>query len=205
MHIQSKKEEDLAADDRVIVDVRISRLDPTNSEKGEGDQQWEARNGGIWLKRSAKRHASDSNQAVTAVDVLFGADAVEPRFGWEIKDTPLLLDSSGETQEARLSVRKGPPVKTDKPVPRINKSGRFKIMQVSDMHLSTGLGICRDALPVGHNGGNCDADSRTLEFVGKLLDQEKPDLVILGGDQVNGESAPDAQSVGYPFGAREPG
>ncbi len=128
--------------------------------------------------------------------MLFGADAVEPRLNWEIKDTPLLLDTAGENLEARLSVRKGPPGKHEKPVPRVRKDGKFKVMQVSDLHLSTGFGSCRDAEPPGHNGGRCDADVRTLEFVGKLLDQEKPDLVVLGGDQVNGDSSPDAQSVG---------
>jgi hypothetical protein len=61
--------------------------------------------------------------------------------------------------------------------------------------LSTGTGHCRDEEPVGHNGGKCEADPRTLEFVGRLLDEEKPDLVILSGDQINGETAPDAQSV----------
>ena len=195
VHIQRKKEEELLPGDKVVIDVRISRLDPANSEKDQGDKRWESRTAGIWLRRTSKRHASDSQQAVTAVDVLFGADAVEPRLGWEIKDTPLLLETSGETQEARLSIRKGLAVKLEKPSLRVNKDGRYKIMQVSDMHLSTGTGDCRDAEPKKHNGGKCDADSRTLEFVGKMLDQEKPDLVVLSGDQVNGETAPDAQSV----------
>ena len=198
VHVQRKKEEELLPEDKVILDVRISRQDPVTSAKGEGNQVWESRPAGIWLKRSARRHASDSQSAVTAVDVLFGADAVEPRENWQIKDTPLLLDTSGERQEARLSIRHGPPGKHDKVVPRIRKDGKFKIMQVSDLHLSTGLGTCRDPEPAGHNGGKCDADSRTLEFIGRVLDQEKPDLVVLSGDQVNGDSSPDAQSVGVP-------
>lgn len=129
------------------------------------------------------------------MDVLFGADAVDPRDGWEIVGTALLLDTAGEGQEARLSVRRGKEAAHVKPVPRIKENGKFKIMQVADLHLSTGTGACRDAEPAGLNGGHCEADPRTLEFVGKLLDQEKPDLVVLSGDQVNGETAPDAQSV----------
>ncbi|KAI9751831.1 MAG: hypothetical protein M4579_005876 [Chaenotheca gracillima] len=199
VHVQRKKEEELKDDDKVVFDLRIGRLDPTTNEKGEGDERWESRAAGIWLKRSKKRHASDSQKAVTAVDVLFGADAVEPRTGWQIKDNALLLDSAGEQQEARLTLRKGPQAKIEKPVPRIRKDGKFKIMQVADLHLSTGLGKCRDAEPPDHNGGRCDADSRTLDFVGKLLDQEKPDLIVLTGDQVNGETAPDAQSAVFKF------
>ncbi|KAI9849641.1 MAG: hypothetical protein M1837_002766 [Sclerophora amabilis] len=199
VHAQRKKEEELEPEDKVIFDVRIGRLDPGSAENGQGNERWESRPAGIWLKRSAKRHASDSQKAVTAVDLLFGADAVEPRAGWEIRDNSLLLDTAGEKHEARLTVRKGPPVSVERPIPRIGKDGKFKIMQVADLHLSTGLGKCRDAEPPEHNGGRCDADSRTLDFVGTLLDQEKPDLVVLTGDQVNGETAPDAQSAVFKF------
>ena len=198
VHVKRKKEEELLPEDKVIVDIKVGRLDPSTQVKGEGDERWEKRQGGLWLKRSAKRHASDSRQAVTAVDVLFGADAVDPRDGWQMVGTPLLLDTSGEGQEARLSIRRGKQVAHAKFVPRINENGKFKIMQAADLHLSTGTGVCRDAMPPGHNGGKCEADPRTLEFVGKLLDEEKPDLVVLSGDQVNGETAPDAQSVSFP-------
>jgi hypothetical protein len=196
VHIKRKREEELTEDDKVIQDVRIGRLDPAVADKEQASQKWEARSAGVWLKRSAKRHASDSKNVVTAVDVLFGADAVEPRSGWEIKDNALQLDTAGEVHEARLTIRRGPPHKVEKPVPRIRKDGKFKIMQVSDLHLSTGLGVCRDDEPAGHDGGRCDADPRTLEFVAKALLSEKPDLVVLSGDQVNGDTAPDAQTVG---------
>jgi hypothetical protein len=195
VHIQRKREEDLTNEDRVIVDLRVGRLDPSSGENGEAAEKWESRPAGIWLKRSSGRHVSDTNKAVTSVDVLFGADAVEPRPGWEIRDQALLLDNSKESLEARLSIRRGQMPKFDRPIPRVRKDGRFKIMQASDLHLSTGLGECRDPEPKGLNGGKCDADPRTLEFVERLLDQEKPDLVVLSGDQVNGETAPDAQSV----------
>lgn len=195
VHVQRKKEEELLPEDKVIVDVRISRLDPVTSEKGQGDERWESRPAGIWLKRSSKAQARDSQKAVTAVDVLFGADAVEARQGWQVLDTALLLGSSGETHEPRLTIRRGSPATIVKPVPRIGKEGKFKIMQVSDLHLSTGVGNCRDAEANEMKGGKCEADPKTLEFVGAVLDEEKPDLVVLSGDQVNGETAPDAQSV----------
>ncbi|MCJ1233683.1 hypothetical protein MMC14_001641 [Varicellaria rhodocarpa] len=199
VHVQRKKEEELLDADRVVLDVRIGRLDPVTSEKNKGDKQWESRPGGIWLLRSAKRHASDSQKAITAVDVLFGADAVEPRPGWEIKDQALLISSSADIPEPRLSVRRGPPHPVTKPIPRVRKDGKFKILQVADLHLSTGLGTCRDPEPPSPEGSHCDADPRTLEFIGSVLDSEKPDLVILSGDQVNGETAPDAQTAVFKF------
>lgn len=197
IHFERKKEEELLPTDKVVIDLKISRLVPKATEDPNDDgAEWEKRPGGMWLKRTAKRHASDSEQAITLIDVLFGADAADPRTGWELKDTPLLLNSRTEELEARISVRRGRPAKTKDPVPRINENGRFKIMQLADLHLSTGLGICREPIPVEPVAGQkCDADPRTLEFVERLLDEEKPDLVVLSGDQVNGETSPDAQSA----------
>lgn len=192
VHIQRKKEEELKPDDKVILDITVSRIDPSTGEKGEGDERWESKLAGIWVKSSAKHHASDEKTAVTGVDVLFGPDAVDPREGWQVKDTPLLL-GSGEAYQARLSIRRGTHSVPEKPVPRISVNGKFKILQVADLHLSTGVGVCRDAMP--EDGNKCEADSRTLEFIGKMLDEEEPDLVVLSGDQVNGDTAEDAQTV----------
>ncbi|ERF68749.1 hypothetical protein EPUS_07236 [Endocarpon pusillum Z07020] len=195
LHIERKKEEDLEANDAVVIDLKISRLKPANAQEAQGKESWESRRGGVWIKRSTKRHGSDSSKTITGVDVLFGSDAVDPRPGWQVQEIALLLDTRADGREARLTVRRGPAAKIDKPTPRINQNGKFKIMQIADLHLSTGLGKCRDALPVDHNGGKCDADPRTLEFVEKMLDEEKPDFCVLSGDQVNGETAPDSQSA----------
>ena len=188
----------MQAHDAIIVDVKISRLVPSD-EDAQGKETWESRSDGIWIKRSTKRHSSDSDKAITGIDVLFGSDAVDPRPSWRVQEIALLVDTPADGREPHLSVRRGPAGKVEKPTPRINQNGKYKIMQVADLHLSTGLGKCRDAMPVGHNGGKCDADVRTLEFVEKMIEDEKPDLVILSGDQVNGESAPDSQSAIFKY------
>lgn len=199
VHIQRKKEEELTLEDKVVLDVNVGRLDPSASVKGQADERWESRPGGLWIKRSAKRHASDSKKAVTAVDVLFGDDAVEVRENWQLTHVPMLLDASSSIPSAHLTVRRGSHHETAKPQPRINDNGKFKIMQLADLHLSTGVGKCRDAVPDSYNGGKCEADPRTLDFVSKMLDEEKPDLVVLSGDQVNGDTAPDAQSAIFKY------
>lgn len=198
VHFQGKKEDDLLPTDQVVVDLRISRVEPKESVESQKSEhaRWERRPGGIWLKRTDRRHAGNSQKTVTSVDVLFGADAVDPRLNWEVKDTPILLDSQTEELEARISIRRGDAPTLKKPVPRINDHGRFKIMQLADLHLSTGIGECRDPVPAELvPGQKCEADTRTLEFVDRLLDEEKPDFVVMTGDQVNGETAPDAQSA----------
>lgn len=199
LHIARKREEDLKEGEKVIFDVRVGRLNP-GSSGAKGINEWESRPGGIWLKRSAKRHASDSEKAVTAVDVLFGADAVDPRSGWKILDQQLSLSNLGDNPVPRISIRQGHPPKVVKPPLHVNKNGKFKILQVADLHLSTGLGTCRDAEPASiHGEKKCEADPRTLEFVSSVLDLENPDLVVLSGDQVNGDTAPDAQTAIFKF------
>lgn len=121
----------------VVVDVQVGKLVHDDEKDAE---EWESRPGGIWILRSSKRNGFDSDKVVTAVDMLFGADAVDPRPGWELLRTPLRIDAGG--LEARLSIRRGHPhAGAEKEVvPRVGKSGRFKILQISDAHLSTGIG-----------------------------------------------------------------
>jgi hypothetical protein len=195
LHVRRKKEEELTPEDKVVVDITVGRLNPGADAKAHDDDLWEAREAGIWIKRSTKRRASDNKHAVTAVDLLFGDDAVEARDGWELTGIPLLLDVGPKVPTAHLTVRRGLPHEQTKPVPRINDNGRFKIVQLADLHLSTGVGDCRDALPPGYNDGPCEADPRTLDFVTRVLEDEKPDLVVLSGDQINGATAPDPQGV----------
>lgn len=197
VHVRRKKEEELTSDDKVVIDVTVGRLDPGTAVNGQADERWEARDAGLWIKRSAKKKAIDSKQTITAVDVLFGDDAVEARDGWDLpeKGTPLLLDAGVHVPSAHITVRRGSQQEPKKAEPRIKENGRFKIMQVSDMHLSTGVGTCRDEMPEHPEGEKCEADSRTLDFVTRVLEDEKPDLVVLSGDQINGDTAPDAQSV----------
>ncbi|KAH6641404.1 Metallo-dependent phosphatase-like protein [Chaetomium tenue] len=217
LHIQRKREEELTPEDKVVIDVSVGRLNPDvmaakssgnkvargapeNGDHASGEEKWELRDGGLWIKRSNKRGVSDSKSAVTGVDVLFGDDAVEARPGWEITTgTAMLLDGGSGSLPAHVTIRRGAEHEPYQPAPKIMDNGRFKIMQLADLHLSTGVGKCRDAVPEDWNGGKCEADPRTLEFVEKILEEEKPNMVVLSGDQVNGETAPDAQTAIFKY------
>jgi len=201
LHVRRKREEELLSNDELVLDVHVGATSPDDGKLSKYEK-WESRSMGIWIKRSHKRQLSDSSKAVTGLDVLFGPDAADPRSNWVMSKTPLPLKATrGDPPEPRLTVRNGPAMKVDPPVPRIRKDGKFKILQASDLHLATGYGHCRDAVPDSYNGGPCLADPRTLDFVERILLDEKPDLIILSGDQVNGDTSPDAQSAIYKYSA----
>lgn len=193
LYVSRKHEEELTDHDSVVMDVVVSRNHPQPKSQSKEDL-WESRPYDLWIKRSAKKKSSDSKLAITDVDVLFGDDVVEARAGWALTGTPL-LKTSGSLYTAQLTVRRGTPPAVKKPKPKINDNGRFKIMQIGDLHLSTGVGACREAVPDSYNGGKCEADPRTLDFINRVLDEEKPDMVVLSGDQINGDTAPDAPTA----------
>lgn len=194
LHVERKRETDLKPHEEVVHDIKVGRIQPSNIDATSKDERWESRPAGIWIKKSAKRN--DEHKIVTGVDVLFGADAADPRSNWNVQDISLFIDGGSNAAEPRLTVRKGPALKVEKPIPRIRKDGKFKIMQAADLHLATGLGECRHALP---EGSKCEADPRTFEFLERLIDEERPDFVVLSGDQVNGDTAPDSQTAIYKY------
>ncbi|CAN9120918.1 unnamed protein product [Alternaria alternata] len=167
VHIKRKREEELKTEDKVIVDVRTGKLDPSVGEKAQASEKWESRPAGIWIKRSLKRHASDLKAVVT--DILFGADAVEPRPGWELVKNggALHSETSKASTDPRLSIRRGPAAKLEKPRPRIQNHADIRLRGISALASS----------------------------LLRVLDDEKPDFVVLSGDQVNGDTAPDVQSA----------
>jgi len=91
-------------------------------------------------------------------------------------------------------------VKPPPPAPPLHfsRDGRFKIMQIADLHFSVGAGPCRDP------SSPCDggAYAYTESLVERALDEEQPDLVVFTGDQLNGQGTSwDAASVLAKFAA----
>lgn len=177
------EEQELTVDDLVITDVRVSEQHPSSDQ----DSPWESRPGGIWLLRN--KYTGDHHQVVTAIDVLFGVDAVDPRPQWALSEQPLLFETQPEVPVARLTVQHGrgqPLPGIDRPPLKVNENGKFKIVQISDTHMVTGVGVCNDAMDAnGQPLPQSEADPLTINFVGSILDIEKPDLVILSGDQLH--------------------
>jgi len=191
LYVALANEEELAAEDLLVMDIRVGEP-PPNPSSGHS---WESRPGGIWLLRS--KFSGKIDQAVTEVDVLFGVDAVDPRPQWTLMRSSLQLNAQPEVPVARLSVLRG----RAKPRPdawaalRVKEDGKFKIVQISDTHMVTGVGVCKDAIDAhGNHLPESEADPLTVQFIGKVLDVEKADLVILAGDQLH-HDIPDSQSA----------
>ncbi|TRX95863.1 hypothetical protein FHL15_003417 [Xylaria flabelliformis] len=183
LQVAQIEERQLTADDLVITDIKISEQCPSTSP----DSSWESRPGGIWVLRD--NYAGDYDQVVTAVDVLFGTDAVDPRPHWALLHQPFLLDTQPGGPAPRLTVRHGrarqAPDHTQTKL-RVKKDGKFKIVQLSDTHMVTGPGECKDAMDAhGQPLPEAPADPLTVNLIGNILDIEKPDLVILTGDQLH--------------------
>jgi hypothetical protein len=191
LYVAPANEKDIAAEDLLVIDIRVGEP-PTNPTSG---RPWESRPGGIWVLRS--RFSGSIDHIVTEVDVLFGMDAVDPRPQWALMQLPLHLHGEPNVPVARLSVLHGratPSPDARAPL-RVKTDGSFKIVQISDTHMVTGVGVCKDAIDArGENLPESEADPLTVDFIGRILDVEKPDFVVLTGDQLH-HDIPDSQSA----------
>nr|GEX02403.1 probable inactive purple acid phosphatase 29 [Tanacetum cinerariifolium] len=71
-----------------------------------------------------------------------------------------------------------------------SKKGEFKILQVADMHFADGrMTPCEDVLP--EQFAHC-TDLNTSVFLTRMIQAEKPDLIVFTGDNIFGHDATDA-------------
>jgi hypothetical protein len=189
LYVALANEEELLAGDLVVTDIRVGERPPNPSS----DHKWESRPGGIWVLRN--RFSGKIDEAVTEVDVLFGVDAVDPRPQWTLMQSSLQLNAQPKVPVARLTMLRGKAKPDARAALRVREDGTFKIVQISDTHMVTGVGVCKDAIDAhGNHLPESEADPLTVNFVGKVLDLENPDLVILTGDQLH-HDIPDSQST----------
>ena len=191
LYVALKEEEELEDEDLLVMNIRVGETPPDAGPS----QRWDSRPGGIWVLRS--RFSGSIGQAVTEVDILFGMDAVDPRPQWALMHSSLQLDGEPDIPVARLSVLQGraKPRLGARADLRVRADGTFKIVQISDTHMVTGTGVCKDAIDAdGRYLPDGEADPLTTKFIETILDVEKPDLVVLTGDQLH-HDVPDSQTA----------
>lgn len=166
---------------------------------------WQYKSHGIWVKYGPHT----SKDVITAFDVLFGHDAVDPRPNWKLIKSPIRDVCNLVKIPPFITYRRGPKLDYKKEYSKplvMNDNNEFKILQVADLHFSTGFGKCLNPEPAS-SASSCQADPRTLKFINKVLDIEQPDFVVLTGDQIFGSGAPDSETAAFkalsPFIKRE--
>lgn len=137
------------------------------------------------------------HQAVTEVNVLFDVNAVDPQPNWALMWSSLQINAQLKVLIARLSVlyskvKLRPDAQT---ALRVRENDKFKIVQISDTHMVTSVEVYKDAIDAHEKYlSESEADPLTVNFIEKILNVEKPDLVILTEDQLH-HNISDSQSA----------
>lgn len=128
------------------------------------------------------RMGQNATEGVTELDVLYGPNPPPPGFEvvGHIRSKTQKLNRN---PEAKLLVRRTPPQAQHAPVLRFRDTGTFTILQLADLHFSVEELPCRDVERVE----TCASQNDTLALLERWLDEEKPDLVVFTGDQLNGQ------------------
>ncbi|KXN86602.1 putative inactive purple acid phosphatase 29 [Leucoagaricus sp. SymC.cos] len=136
----------------------------------------------LWYKvgkPASEMSAEEKADLITEMDVTFGDD--DPWYGFEKIEPPTTI-AHGKVQSAHVSLRRGVKLPPKARPLHFSREGRFKILQVADLHFSVSPGACRDT-ELDCTG----SDNMTTTLLSRVLDLEKPDLVVFTGDQLNGQ------------------
>lgn len=129
------------------------------------------------------------SQIITDFTVLFGDDCVDPRPDWTLlKDQGPIYDQFSVNSYLTYKDK----ILSDRDVTvnlKPDQNGKFKIVQLADLHMGVGKGKCIDEFPASKDSEHCEADPKTIAFINKVLDLENPQLVVFTGDQIMGDKS----------------
>lgn len=145
---------------------------------------WTQLKDGIWVKYGP----FESPEAITDITYLFGEDVIEPRPQWNLVDGSLSIYPH---HPIRLSFARGVR-RRELPKLRLSKDKMFKVLQLSDLHFTSGFGVCLDQKDAVDE---CHADAKSLAFIHRVIDEESPDLVVYTGDLIDGSRTFDYQTA----------
>ncbi|KAI0072805.1 Metallo-dependent phosphatase [Panus rudis PR-1116 ss-1] len=185
----------------LISDIRILSDGQTPYGPGESSDVWHLVSRSIsphgekkyiWYKAEKMlRQMSDADKQnmITEIDVMFGDD--KPWYGFE-KVEPPAAPQQNFAAGVWVTIRRGVKPPPRAPPLHFSRDGKFKVLQVADLHFSVTAGVCRDTLLSPCEG----SDNITNSLISHVLDVENPDMVVFTGDQLNGQGTSwDAKSV----------
>jgi hypothetical protein len=131
-------------------------------------------------------------EPITELDIIYGDSRANPLFGFT-KVPRMITGGDDDASESRigsaLAIRRTLPTVTERPSLEFSLEGNFTILQVADLHFSTGPGACRD-MAIGQQRTTCEkrgADRYSLDWLKLAIKETKPSLIVLTGDQSNGQ------------------
>ncbi|PWY98331.1 Metallo-dependent phosphatase [Testicularia cyperi] len=136
----------------------------------------------------SERAIADSDlDAITELDLVYGDNPPWP--GFEIAGVISTARPALGASRVSLAIRRKPQRRDPLEPLRFSADGSFKILQLADLHFSVNPEPCRGIDPSNPrwSGRDCLAKNDTLALIGEWLDTEKPDMVVLTGDQINGQ------------------
>ncbi|WFD25351.1 Phosphatase dcr2 [Malassezia nana] len=171
--------------------VRIIDIFAATTAKRPNGTDWErvreplvaprAHHPGVYLY-IRKAPASAPDVGVTELSVHYGHHTPLPGFVAAGTIEPAHRLHSRKAKVTLLA-RHGPLPRVPRPTLRFRADGTFKILQIADLHLSVLEEPCRDV----EDRASCQSHNHTVARIEAWLDAEKPDLVVLTGDQWNGQ------------------
>lgn len=164
-------------------------IDSLSDQKSEGTKNVD--NLYVTTKPLSMYYLKSGKHIVSDLNVLFGEDCIDPRPGWILQKSWTLAYHRFPSYITYRLLNLAEDEENDIPL-FVKKDGKFKVIQIGDLHLGIGKGECSDEFPKHES---CDADPKTIKFIENVLDIESPNLVVFTGDQIMGDrSVQDSES-----------
>lgn len=139
---------------------------------------------------SAQKVQEGGLDPITELDLVYGDNPPWPA-GFEMAGIVSGSHSSIGSARVSLSFRRKPMRKPPLTPLTFRSDGTFKILQLADLHFSVSPEPCRDINThdprFQPSSRGCLAKNDTFSLIHSWLDTESPDLVVLTGDQLNGQ------------------
>ncbi|EJU03587.1 Metallo-dependent phosphatase [Dacryopinax primogenitus] len=144
---------------------------------------WPTQSDFLWYELGGQK------DIITEIDVLWGEGPAW--LGFE-KLQPAIVERNSKVDSVWLTYRRGVTPAQKAPPLHFHDDGTFTILQIADLHYSVSIGKCRDT-----DREPCvEGDMITADFLARVLDAERPDMVVFSGDQLNGQGTSwDSKSV----------
>ncbi|KAF9101282.1 purple acid phosphatase [Mortierella sp. GBA35] len=180
--------------ERPITSLNLSLKGQQSDDKDNGLDR-EMINTGVRFKDSSvyltyrRGRLGDRTDVLDNIAVELGTNPVP--YSWNLASFDHGSEGDVPDWNAQIIYRTGVKAMPKVPALKFKDDGSFKIVQFADIHMATGPHSCYNA----PSSMNCVGDVNTSDMMERVLEAERPDLVVFTGDNVNGMTSNDAYST----------